>query len=341
MHGAGNRRSRIGPMAAAPGQKQPRRLAWTASYRGWHSPAMRDTAHGTLQSLQASYRMPPAAFLPELPASGISLFRWRRDENLPSHLIEHRVQAYTLSLILRPMSAHAWLGRTSIWSGPIRADTSRLTPPDTDPSWRSDGAFDFLLLTIPCHTIEAIAGDDAQRIHQRLRSAHPSYAHDATLLQIGRQMLQACYSTAPYARSFADGLGFALVAHLLNHCSAAPEALKPTPLSPFSRSSVIRYIADHLSETILVAQLAQAAKLSESHFAHAFRASMGVSPHRFITSMRIRRAQELLEQGSKSIGQIVAECGFKDASHFARVFRAHTHLTPREFRLCRGGTTRA
>jgi len=285
-----------------------------------------------LQSLQTSYRMPPTAFLPELPSTGISLSRWRT-EGGPSHLIEHRLSAYTLSLILQPMRARAWLGSTAIWSGPIGAHTIRLTPPELSPRWQGDGAFDFLLFTIPSRTVEMMAGKDAPRIHDILRQTYPLYVRDDVVLQIGRNMLSACGSDNRYARQFADALGLALVAHLLNHYADAPRHVNRLSLSPSRLRRVTQYVTDHLGEAIRVGDLARITGLSESHFAHAFRASMGVSPHRFVIAARIEKAQRMLQSGGKSIAEIALECGFKDAGHFTRAFRANTGVTPRAFRF--------
>lgn len=287
---------------------------------------------GTLRSLQDSYRMSPATFLPELPTCGVSLSRWRRDETTPSHLIEHRLATYTLSLILRPMAGRAWLGKTTVWSGPIQADTSRLTPPGVEPCWQSDGAFDFLLFTIPASVIETIAGTRADPIHTRLRAAGPLYVRDPTVLQIGRQMLLASESSAPYARQFADGLGFALVAHLLNHFATDRANTQQTTLSPFICRRLACYALERLDQPLTSAALAQVAGLSTAHFARAFHASFGVTPHQYVTDLRLQRARELLLQPGKSIGCIAQACGFQDASHFTRVFRKHLGLTPRDYR---------
>jgi AraC family transcriptional regulator len=285
-----------------------------------------------LKSLQQSYQMAPAAYLPELPDSGISLSRWQRRETGVSHVIEHRLPCYTLSLILHPMRARAWLGSARVWDGAISQYSIRLTPPDVDPRWQADGAFDFLLLTIPTQTVARIAGEETLRHVCDLRRARPLYIRDDVVLQIGRGMLDACLSQRPYAAQFADGLGAALVAHLLSSYSAEPSSSNRLALSSAKLRRVTEYIATHLSEELRVESLSAVAGLSASRFAHAFRASVGVAPHAFITSARIEKAQELLRSGHRPIAEIALECGFKDPSHFSRVFRASSGATPQEFR---------
>jgi len=231
------------------------------------------------------------------------------------------------------MEARAWFGARQVWSGSIGANLIRLTPPGIEPSWASDGAFDFLFFTIPSETIDKIAGHSAAEIHEALRRSHPFYVRDEVVNQFGRNMLKAAESSRRFAAEFADGLGFALVAHLLDrYVGDTPEASQ-SRLSPYSLKRIRQYVEERLCEEIRVGDLAAVAGLSVSHFAHAFRTSTGQAPHSFVNSMRIERAHQLLLEDRLSVCQIAVECGFKDASHFARVFRASTGLNPSQFRL--------
>jgi AraC family transcriptional regulator len=286
-----------------------------------------------LQAFEDTFMVRPLAHLPELPDSGVSLSRWRRVDSSRSHLFKPPQNWYTLSLILQPMEARAWFGTRQVWSGSIGANMIRLTPPGIEPSWASDGAFDFLLFTIPSETIDRIAGDSAVEVHDALRRSHPFYVRDEVVTQFGRNMLRAAESTRRFAAKCADGLGFALVAHLLDrYVDDAPDLAQPR-LSPHSLKRIRQYVTSHLCEEIRVGDLAAVAELSVSHFAHAFRASTGQAPHSFVNSMRIEHAHRLLLEGRLSVCQIAVECGFKDGSHFARVFRASTGMNPRQFRL--------
>lgn len=293
------------------------------------------TADPALRALQGCYLARPVTFLPELPNTRISLTRWRRTEIGPSHLIRHPQTFYTLSLILRPMRARAWFSSALVWSGQVGANTVRLTPPGVEPSWQSEGEFDFLLFTIPAETIDRIAGDDAAGIHAALRQSFPLYGRDEVVVQLARNMLAAADSQRTFALQFADGLAFSLVAHLLDRYVGGPSRLKHVGMSPYGLQRVRQFISDHLAEPVSVGTLASVAGLSNSHFAHSFRASTGVPPHQFIRSMRIDRARVLLQETDQSIAAIAVECGFKDASHFARVFKADTGVSPKRFRFCR------
>lgn len=47
---------------------------------------------------------------------------------------------------------------------------------------------------------------------------------------------------------------------------------------------------------------------------------------------RIQRAEELLLSGSESIAAVAERCGYENAEHFYRQFKAVTGKTPRAFR---------
>ncbi|MNJ03069.1 HTH-type transcriptional activator RhaS [compost metagenome] len=61
-----------------------------------------------------------------------------------------------------------------------------------------------------------------------------------------------------------------------------------------------------------------------------FKANWGLTPHAFQLNLKVNQARELLKYG-KNIGDISYELGFSDQSHFHRVFKIHTGVTPRQY----------
>jgi AraC family transcriptional regulator of arabinose operon len=87
-----------------------------------------------------------------------------------------------------------------------------------------------------------------------------------------------------------------------------------------------------LADPLTVTALAAAVRLSPSRFAHLFSAETGVAPMRYLQRMRMDRARLLLERTALSIREVMAQVGYRDASHFARDFRRHHELGPGEWR---------
>ena len=96
-------------------------------------------------------------------------------------------------------------------------------------------------------------------------------------------------------------------------------------------TEVCRMIYERLA-TVTVSELADACFLSEGRFSHLFKDSMGVSPMRYITEQRIRRAGALLAETELTICDIGYEVGFSDQNYFSRIFRKYTGTSPLNYR---------
>lgn len=103
-------------------------------------------------------------------------------------------------------------------------------------------------------------------------------------------------------------------ADALRRVQHARELLESTPAAPHSVDEVatqVGWSADHLRRT--------------------FKQVLGTSPQQFQMTARLRHAQEMLRKETLSISEVAHHCGFDDPSHFARVFKTHTGLTPRQY----------
>jgi AraC family transcriptional regulator len=84
-----------------------------------------------------------------------------------------------------------------------------------------------------------------------------------------------------------------------------------------------------LLRDVRLKELASVAGLSPSHFGRAFKASTGLTPHRWIVQRKILLAQRLMRESGKSIVIASQMAGFATQSHFTKAFRAITGATPR------------
>ena len=103
-------------------------------------------------------------------------------------------------------------------------------------------------------------------------------------------------------------------------------------LSPGALRRVREYIAAHIHESLDIATLAPVAGLSVCHFSRAFKASVGMPPHRYLLEQRIKKAAELIERSEQLLINIALAVGFADQAHFSRTFHALVGLTPCQFR---------
>lgn len=77
--------------------------------------------------------------------------------------------------------------------------------------------------------------------------------------------------------------------------------------------------------------LSRAAGVSYSYYKRLFLKRHGVTPSRFILSLRMRRATELLSAGMFSVAEVAAATGFTDAAYFSRVFRRELGVAPSQY----------
>ena len=79
--------------------------------------------------------------------------------------------------------------------------------------------------------------------------------------------------------------------------------------------------------------MARTLGLSRRRFTQLFRELAGESWQKRVSSLRMRYAADLLRSTSISIRSIAFECGYRDLSHFYRVFKQTHGMSPGQFRL--------
>lgn len=132
---------------------------------------------------------------------------------------------------------------------------------------------------------------------------------------------------------YVEGLSLALLGRLQQRgWIARLPAAGGRKLDPAARRRVLDLIAESLHEDLSIARLATRARMSPDHFAHCFKATFGVSPHRYVQAQRVAHAKQLLRSPSLSIAEIAMRAGFASQSHFTEVFRQHTGTTPGRWR---------
>jgi AraC-like DNA-binding protein len=113
---------------------------------------------------------------------------------------------------------------------------------------------------------------------------------------------------------------------------AQPGGRRNRALQKWRLKRVVDYIDNHLADRIRLLDLAAVAGLSRMHFASQFRVATGLRPHEFLLRQRVRRAEELLQNGTMTIVEIALNVGFRTQAHFTTVFKRFVGHTPRQWR---------
>ena len=143
-------------------------------------------------------------------------------------------------------------------------------------------------------------------------------------------------------RIAANELGHAALAHVLaRHAGRAPRADIRGGLAPALRRRLVDWLDARLAQAVTVGEMAAFCALSETHFAHAFRASLGVAPHEWIGARRIDRAAALLRsRRAPSLDEVARATGHASASHLVRRFKARWGITPGQYRAAASNVRR-
>ena len=106
-----------------------------------------------------------------------------------------------------------------------------------------------------------------------------------------------------------------------------------------SLSRVRDFLRDNPGAPVTIADLAEQAGFTESHFIRAFHREFGLPPHAYHLRRRLAAASELLADGV-SVSTVAYECGFADQSHLSRKFKEVYGLTPAAWATAVAGETR-
>jgi AraC-like DNA-binding protein len=110
------------------------------------------------------------------------------------------------------------------------------------------------------------------------------------------------------------------------------ENATPKPHVPDDVIRLRSYVENHYMNPITPEDLSRVLNSSRSAMYRRFRDYFGVSPSHYINSVRIRRAQFLLSETDRSVGEIAAAVGIPDVFYFARIFRETTGETATDCR---------
>ncbi len=92
------------------------------------------------------------------------------------------------------------------------------------------------------------------------------------------------------------------------------------------------WLTEHLGEQHTVETLARTASMSPRTFARRFRAETGTTPHAWVTSQRVLRAEQLLETTDRSVDWIADEVGFGTAAMLRHHFTKARSVSPQQYR---------
>ncbi len=131
-------------------------------------------------------------------------------------------------------------------------------------------------------------------------------------------------------------LAYAIVMELLK--VSAEDAQRARPLLravPAFVLDVEKFCQLNLARPIGVDDMARVAKMSRFHFSRQFGKARGISPGRYLASLRLDEAKRLITGSGFTVKKVAEHCGFGDANYFRKIFRRSFGVSPGAYRTGR------
>ncbi len=113
-----------------------------------------------------------------------------------------------------------------------------------------------------------------------------------------------------------------------------------TPLPDVSGSALsplLDWARERLDQALTLGLLAREAGVTTRTLTRRFTAELGLPPLQWLTSERVRRAQELLESTDLSVEAVAQQCGLGTAANLRVHFVRHAGVTPSAYRAAFSG----
>lgn len=126
----------------------------------------------------------------------------------------------------------------------------------------------------------------------------------------------------------------ALFFEILYHCLRSQEKNASRKAVSANRlaQGAYEYINEHYAEPCPLSRIAEALSVSPNHLHAVFTRQIGTTPLECVIQKRVEHAKRLIVTGEKTMLEIALEVGFCSQSHFNKIFKEQTGMTPVQYR---------
>lgn len=132
-------------------------------------------------------------------------------------------------------------------------------------------------------------------------------------------------NSALYSKELAESELKNLIIKIIQHIAETSDSV--SKLSP-----ILDYIHENYNTEISNKTLAEIVSYHPHHVNLLMKKYMGTTLHSYITQYRMNEALKMLSNTDKSIEAIATETGYKNPSHFHKIFKQTYGLSPSEYR---------
>ncbi|MBR2660430.1 MAG: AraC family transcriptional regulator [Clostridiales bacterium] len=178
-----------------------------------------------------------------------------------------------------------------------------------------------------------------RNLHVLCVGSHPELV--AKLRAVTDKMKEIFFSTGPDRELRCCMLLMEFMLTLDRHREEfAPELKGGDPAYTDSVMRRMIMVTDHIKNNLTADDLSQGAMaemagISKDYFSRIFRSVTGMNYSKWLNTIRLEKAAELLADREKTLTEVAMLSGFQSISSFNRVFRAEKGMAPGEYRALR------
>lgn len=164
--------------------------------------------------------------------------------------------------------------------------------------------------------------------------------HTGRIFQIGRStslekalinLIDDVHLKEPFFEQFCH-------AHLMRILSIIGKKIYDAEMSKESHFDnklveILKIMHKEYAENKSISYYANIFGLSESRFSHIFKEYAKVSPNKYLLSIKIMKAKELIENTDLSMSQIAEYVGIPDQNYFSRLFKQYVGCSPKAYQM--------
>jgi AraC-like DNA-binding protein len=230
--------------------------------------------------------------------------------------------ALLLAVQLKPLVKHdLWLDGRHVPVSPYATGALTMLALESRPVANLASSYECVQMFFPRSALDTVS--DAEGMQRFGSFPTLNGAEDPVLAHLARIAHMAVSPAGPATSLFLESMLLSVHRHLRSRYAGQREPYTRARggLARWQETRVKEYIDAHLGSSISLLDLSNQCQLSPSQFGRAFKASVGMTPHRWLIERRLDQARSLLVCSDKTLAEIAHHCGFSDQSHLAREFR--------------------
>ncbi len=156
---------------------------------------------------------------------------------------------------------------------------------------------------------------------------HPAEFRAGTTIWLASRLYRELREPDELSPLAIEGLALELVTHVARGATNPVRGGKPAWIRRITELLTARF-----NEPLTLAEIAREAGVHPVHLVTAFRLHVHYTPFDYLRRIRVSFAARQLVGTDKTLVEIALEAGFAHQSHFCRVFKAITGMTPLAYR---------